>query len=100
MENGLITKLHPRRFPGMSPKMAAIVAYVLGKEWTTPSIAWLSVTSDGLVMSDSHFIGHAGDLDRNVVNLLAVAGLTAEERAEWDRLYRLKVDDWRNSPRE
>ncbi len=35
----LTEKLHPDRFTAMSPKMTAIIAYVLGEEWTEPHIA-------------------------------------------------------------
>ena len=92
----LVQKLHPRRFTEMSSRMAAIVGYVLGQEWTNPTIAWLSVTVDGHVVSDSTFIGSAEDLDRNVRTLLEVADLSPEELAEWKRRYVAKVDDWRN----
>ena len=43
----LAEKLHPDRFTAMSPKMTAIVAYVLGEHWTDPEIQWMSVSSDG-----------------------------------------------------
>lgn len=43
----LTAKLHPDRFTAMSPKMTAIIAYVLGEEWTDPQIGWMSVSSDG-----------------------------------------------------
>lgn len=100
----LTQKLYPGRFPGMSGKMAAIVAYVLGEDWTSPRITEMAVTSDGGVLAAedgevglNHFIGDGGDLDRNVRNLLDVAGLTDEERAEWGRLYQARVEDWRRS---
>jgi hypothetical protein len=88
-------KLHPDRFTAMSGKMTAIVAYVLGESWTEPPILALSVTSDGYVTTDSDFLGEASDLDRNLLNLLIAAGLTTEERAEFERCYRERVDDWR-----
>ena len=98
----LAQKLHPRRFPGMSGEMAAIVAYVLGEDWTEPEIAELAVTSDGAVLARtdgdvgmSAFIGSAQDLDMNVSNLLAVVGLTEQERAAWGALYSARVDDYR-----
>jgi hypothetical protein len=53
------------------------------------------VTSDGFVTTDSEFFGEAADLDRNILNLLVAAVLTAAERAEFERLYRERVDDWR-----
>src|SRR3990170_7976976 len=79
----------------MSGKMAAIVGYILGESWTEPEIAALSVTSDGFVLTDAEFFGEAADLDRNLLNLLIVAELTADERAEFECRYRERVDDWR-----
>lgn len=79
----------------MSGKMTAIVAYVLGQSWTEPEIIALSVTSDGFVTTDAEFMGEAADLDRNLLNLLVAAELSPEERAEFERLYRERVDDWR-----
>ena len=100
--DGLAVKLHPNRFPNMSGKMAAIVAYVLGEHWTDPELAELAITSDGLVLGREDgdvgcntVIGSAEDLGRNVRFLITMAGLTDEERAEWDRLYRTRVADWR-----
>ena len=91
----LTDKLHPNRFSAMSGKMAAIVGYILGESWTEPEIDALSVTSDGFVLTDVEFFGEAADLDRNLLNLLVVAELTPAERAEFERLYRKRVDDWR-----
>jgi hypothetical protein len=91
----LAIKLHPDRFSAMSGKMAAIVGYILGESWTEPEIAALSVTSDGFVLTDAEFFGEAADLDRNLLNLLVAAEVTPEERADFERLYRERVDDWR-----
>jgi hypothetical protein len=91
----LADKLHPDRYSAMSGKMAAIVGYILGESWTKPVIAALSVTSDGFVLTDAEFFGEAADLDRNLLNLLIVAELTADERVEFERRYRERVDDWR-----
>jgi hypothetical protein len=88
-------KLHPDRFTAMSGKMAAIIAYVLGEAWTEPEITALSVTSDGFITTDSEFLGDASDLDRNILNVLLAAGLTDDERQEFERRYRERVDDWR-----
>ena len=95
MEAGLSELVHPGRFPGMSPKMASIVAYVLGEYWTEPETVSLSVTSDGHVVSDAHFMGSGEDLDRNIADLLDAAELSEQLRTEWASLYRAKVDDWR-----
>ena len=91
----LAAKLHPERFTSMSGRMAAIVGYILGEPWTEPAIVALSVTSDGFVTTESEFFGEAADLDRNLLNLFIAADLTAAERAEFERHYRERVDDWR-----
>lgn len=91
----LATKLNPDRFSAMSGKMAAIVGYILGESWTEPEIAALSVTSDGFVLTDAEFFGEAADLDRNLLNLLVAAETTMDERTEFERRYRERVDDWR-----
>jgi hypothetical protein len=75
--------------------MAAIVGYVLGESWTEPAIAALSVNSDRFVLTDAEFFGEAADLDRNLLNLLIAAEVTPEERTDFERLYRARVDDWR-----
>ena len=98
----LAKKLNPRRFPGMGSKMAAIVGYILGQDWTDPAIDEIAITSDGMVLASSEydvgmnqFIGHISDLERNWVNLLDAAGLTFEERAHAENLFRVFVADHR-----
>jgi len=98
----LSEKLSPRRLPGMSGKLAAIVGCILGEQWTQPSIAALVITSDGFVLARNRgevgfnaFIGTAEDLERNWNSLLDAAGLTSEERQEADRRYRRVVRDYR-----
>ena len=75
--------------------MTAIVGFILGETWTDPAIVTLAVTSDGFVTTESEFIGEAADLDRNLLNLLIAADLTPDERTEFERRYRQRVDDWR-----
>jgi hypothetical protein len=96
----LIQKLHPSNFTAMSPKMAAIVAYILGVKWTDPELRSLAITSDGYVVSDSLFIGSVDDLERNINELLNVAGLTEEELNDWHKRYRFLVIDWRRNKNE
>ncbi|MBF6604220.1 MAG: hypothetical protein IVW53_01370 [Chloroflexi bacterium] len=91
----LADKLAPERFTAMSGRMTAIVAYILGESWTEPPIAALSVTSDGYVTTEADFMGEAADLDRNLLDLLIAADLTDDERADFERRYRERVDDWR-----
>jgi hypothetical protein len=72
----LAEKLRPDRFTAMSPKMTAIIGYVLGEQWTEPQISWMSVSSDGYVTTDSDFLGEAADLARNIRKLLIAAQLS------------------------
>jgi hypothetical protein len=90
----LASKLHPDRFSAMSGKVAAIVGYILGESWTEPQIGALSVTSDCFVLAATEFFGEAADLDRNLLNLLVAAEATTDERTEFERRYRERVDDW------
>jgi hypothetical protein len=98
-------KLHPRRFPGMSGRMAAVVGYILDRRWSRPRIVELVVTSDGWVLARnaSHvgfntIIGTVMDLERNWDTLLRTAGLTDEERRKADERYRKAVRDYRRQP--
>jgi hypothetical protein len=100
--NMITDKLHPRRFPRMSDRMAAVTGYILGRRWTRPRIAELVITSDGWVLARDEgqvtcnvIVGTAADLERNWRNLLHAAGLTGEERQEADRRYREAVRDYR-----
>jgi hypothetical protein len=85
----LAQKLHPARFTAMSGKMAAIVACILGQQWTSPAIAELVVTSDGHVLArnvgdcgHNDYIGTVANLEDNWQRLLNAAGLTAAEYQE------------------
>lgn len=91
----LAQKLHPNRFPLMSPKMAAIVAFILGENWTEPSLDALTITADGCLVSATGFLGAAVDLEENIAGLIDAAGLSAEERSAFHRLRRRRITDWR-----
>lgn len=98
MAENLIDKLHPARFSEMSPLMAAIVGYVLGESFTTPSIAELTVSEqENLVyIRPDGSVGFEGvqsleDLRNNWNRLLDVAGLTDEERKEAVGLFNARV---------
>jgi hypothetical protein len=100
--NMITDKLHPRRFPRMSGRMAAVTGYILGRRWTRPRIAELVVTSDGWLLARDEgqvtcnvIVGTAADLERNWENLLRAAGLTGEERQEADRRCRRAIRDYR-----
>lgn len=90
----LVRKLNPNRFPGMSPKMGAILGCILGEEFTNPNIDELCVTSDGMLLGRlegdcgmNEFLGSAADLRRNIKNLMDVAGLDESEADEFANLY-------------
>ena len=92
-------KLNPKRFPGMSPFMAAVVGFVLGKHFTNPEIAEITVSeNENLVyIRKEGAVGFEGlqsleDLRNNWNRLIDVAGLTPEERREAVRLFNQKVE--------
>lgn len=93
-------KLNPRRFPGMSTKMAALVDWFTGSHTVDPRIVDLSITSDGFVVAslstmDGVFIGTEWDMTRNWYNLLDAAGLTDAEWKAANTHYRTMVEDAR-----
>jgi len=95
----LTRKLNPKRFPGMSPLMAAIVGFVLGESFTDPEIAEISVSeSEGFVyIRKEGAVGFDGfqsleDLRNNWNRLLDVAGLEPGERSDAVRLFYAKVE--------
>lgn len=96
--NGWRTKLHPRRFSGMSEKMAAIVGHVTDQRFTNPHIAELETTSDGTVLAraegdsgHNHHIGHISDLHRNWAGLLDAADMTPAERSQANAAFQRKL---------
>ena len=83
-------KLNPRRFPGMSGKMAGILGQMLGQDWTDPALVKLCITSDGFLlgmeMGDvgfNEFLGTEADLKNNLTQLVELpeVGLTGKEKA-------------------
>ena len=47
----LCAKLDPARFPNMSLQMAAILGFVLERDYTRPALAEILVTPDGRVLA-------------------------------------------------
>lgn len=97
-QESLAAKLDPRRYPGMSPKMAAIVGYIVGEKFTWPNIEEMIVTADGMVFAREScdfgynaFIGAKSDLDRNWRKLVEVADLTQDEEKLAMLLYKRKL---------
>jgi hypothetical protein len=97
--DSLKTKLNPRRFPGMSPFMAAICGFVMGESFTDPEIAEISVSeAENLVyIRKVGGVGFDGlesleDMRQNWNRLLDAAGLTPDERREAVRLFNARVE--------
>lgn len=93
----LAESLHPKRFTDMSPKMAAILGYILDKDWASPKVTSAVVTSDGYVMIWTKDRPHKeglfstlSDLRRNLSNLASAAELSAAERQTLESLFREK----------
>lgn len=82
----VIEQMHPMRVGySRDGKMCAIVACILGQEWSDPSIKALTVTSDGYVLATVHgfandFIGDFSELSRNWQRLCDHCELTPTER--------------------
>ena len=101
MKRTLAAKLHPDRFTEMSPRMAAIVGYIVDERFSEPAIAEMVVTSDGFVLArmegevgTDEMIGSEADLDRNLLALIEAAGLTDEEVREFGLLQRERIVRW------
>src|SRR5690348_14218431 len=95
----LAKKLHPSRFPGMSPFMAAIIGYVFGESYTDPQIDEIAVSEEEnlVYIRQSGSAGFDGvqsldDLRNNWNRLMDAAGLTPDERARAVELFRAKVE--------
>ena len=102
MREQLVAKLRPDRFTAMSGKMAAIVGYILDEHFSEPATAELVVTSDGFDLAQTEgevgandMLGTEVDLNRNLLDLIAAAGLTAEEIHEFGRLQRKHIRRYR-----
>ncbi|HET6247633.1 MAG TPA: hypothetical protein VFE47_08055 [Tepidisphaeraceae bacterium] len=100
----LSAKLNPRRFPGMSPLMAAVVGYVMGESFTDSEIAEITVSeAEGIVnFRKAGAVGFDGlqsldDLRNNWNRLLDAAGLTPDERRDAVRLFVEKVEKVRGT---
>ncbi len=86
--------------------MAAIVGYILDERFSDPAISELVVTSDGFVLAQSEgevgandLIGTEADLNRNLLDLITAAGLSAAEIQEFGRLQRKRIQRYRRANR-
>lgn len=99
----LTDKLHPTRFNGMSGKMKAITAYLIGinDQVEGDAIEEMHVTTDGHLMArrrgevGAEFIGSYADLDRNWHGLIQAAGnLTPDEAHDAEELLKSRITFW------
>src|SRR5207248_10151125 len=79
-------KLHPKRFPKMSGRMAAVVAFLIDQQVTRPTLIEIVVTSDHFVLAGlhdevvaNHLLCRYADLVRHGLALLPVARLTRHD---------------------
>ena len=95
--------LHPSRFPGMSMKMAAIVGYIVENKVTSPAIAEMIVTSDGIIMARvegdigcNDMLGKIEDFKRNWDKLIHLpgTGLTKEEISYLEQLPNVMIRNY------
>jgi hypothetical protein len=89
-------KLDPRRFPHMSPRMAAFVGFITGRNYVSPAIGALAMASDGHLLvyaeGDSGCTAHSGPHYEALLdywdNLLTYAGLTErEKKTAWEAFW-------------
>jgi len=102
----LVAKLRPDRFTAMSGKMAAIVGYILDERLASRRSRSWSFTSDGFVLAQkegevgaNEIVGTEVDLNRNLLDLIAAAGLTTEEIEAFGRLQREHIRRYRRRGR-
>lgn len=97
----LVDALNPNAMK-VSPKFTAMLGFFLDRDWTTPKIVDMAITSDGFVMigtTDDPFLnemaGEANDLDRNLRGVATAAGLSDEDAATLISLAYARMTDWR-----
>ena len=97
MDIDLSDKLDPARFPNMSLQMAAILGFLFEREYTTPALAQIVVTTDGHVLgrpeggSESAYFASVVDLRANLARLGMAAGLDGAEWKGFGELVRRKL---------
>jgi hypothetical protein len=100
LDNTLHRKRGPQRLPNMSLPMAAILGFVLDRQFTTPALADVQVTPDGHGLgwpSAEEGVGHSmhlgveADLRANLRRLAMAAGLDQEEWARFEAMVRSRL---------
>lgn len=85
IQESLAKKLHPSVLQ-VSSQFHAVLACLVGENWTRPRIVELAVTSDDVVWGvsermDREFISTLNDLLKNIEGVCATVHATPEERA-------------------
>jgi len=88
----LSDKFHPDVFK-TSAKMTAVLAFILGEEWTEPTIMSMIVTSDYYVFINmgTEFFADFSDLQRNLKGCADAVGLDRQERQLLESLANWKI---------
>ena len=98
--NGLKERLKPET-QVLSARMSAFVAFVFDEKWTVPSLDTLTITSDGIVLTDNAnvVIGNAEDLICNFRGALEFVGASQEEVNAFFAAFRARMgrNDWRRT---
>lgn len=95
----IVAKLNPGVLR-VSPKFCAMLAFILDQDgWTSPTIESLTITSDGILLTDmgNSIIGSADDLERNLRGVAECVGLTKAQTDYLFARYRARTTDWRTS---
>ncbi len=91
----LYGKLDPQRFPNMSLQMAAILGFVLEREYTTPPLADVLVwPAEQEGVGHSVHLGAAADLRANLSRLGMAAGLDQGGWAQFAAMVHLVDQGW------
>jgi hypothetical protein len=99
MKEKIATALHPSKLR-TSGKMSALLAVILGVVWTSPALAELYATSDGIILGRlagdigaNEWIGTRADYFHNVEGCADTVGLSKTEKRELLRLAHLAIGE-------
>ncbi len=77
--DALRLKVSPLRLR-VSPKFHALLGYLLQvRDWTSPNIGSLCITSDGFMIADGGFLGAVDDLNNNIRGMASQNIISARE---------------------
>lgn len=93
----LKARLHPSTLR-TSPRMSAVLAFALGESWTNPTIDSMTITSDGIVLTQQGncVFSSFAELEDNYNGALRTVDATDAERAAFWSAFFAKASDWRS----